>query len=336
MSLMDLICLKRTHSVTEASTSQHIRFDQARLSASRHVRESTRNGVSSFLESARSRVEVIVIYTLPAFINFLMVKKTLPNIFEAIMLFVAVSFTAFSVYFFNDIMDYDHDLKNRELGNPVPADRPLGNGTVSKDQMLKYVFVSAFIGLASALLLDVGVFISEVIYLFLGFLYSAEPLRLKRRLMWKNFIIGLGISFSGFSGALTAGGILPINIFWSITCIMITLGGVGLHDLRDMRGDGELGERTVPIVLGPKFTIRLTMVTSMAIILASFVGYYQLDVNLAFPILMTIIMSAWIIQSYPLFKRWNDPIYVDKVVMGRLVRIMLTLTHLVPLIGVYF
>ena len=221
-------------------------------------------------------------------------------------------------------------------GNPVPANRPLGRGTVSKDRMLKYVFTSAFIGLASALVLNAGVFISEVIYLVLGFLYSAEPFRLKRRLMWKQLTVGLGLSLSGFSGAITAGGILPINIFWSITCILITLSGVGLGDIRDMRGDGELGYRTLPVVLGPKFTVRFTIVTSIAIILASFVGYYQLDVNLALPILMTIIMSAWMIGSYPLLKRWNDPVYVDKIVFKRLIPIMATLFHFVPLVGVFF
>ena len=295
---------------------------------------SLREMVESFAVCIKSRIEIIMIYTFPAFVNLLIVTKSIPNIIEALNLFIAVTFSAFAIYFYNDITDLQNDLRNKKLGNPVPASRPLGSGKIKKNRMLAFAIISAIIGLAAALLINIQVLLSQITYLILGILYSTEPIRLKKRLWLKQLGIGTGVTLSGFSGALTGGAILPINLLWAALTILMTLQGVGLADFRDMRGDREMGFRTVPIVFGPQFTVRFAIVTSVAMILSSYVGYLRLDVNLAYPILMTIIMSAWMIMSYPLIKKWQDSIYVDKVMFKRLIPIVVSFYHLAPLMGV--
>jgi len=300
-------------------------------------RELTPRGIiTSFAECTKSRLQVIIIYTFPAFINLLIVTKSFPNIYEALKLFLAVSFSSLAVYFYNDIEDLENDLRNKMLGNPIPASRPLGSGKTTKNMMLAFVIISAIIGLVSAILINVQVFTSQIIYLILGYLYSTEPIKLKKRFMFKQLTVGLGVSFSGLSGALTGGAILPINLLWIVTTIMITLSGVGLGDIRDMRGDREMGYKTLPIVLGPLNTVRFSIATSIAIILSSYVGYLRLNVNLAYPILMTIIMSAWVYTAYPLIKNWQDSVYVDEVMFKKMIPIIATIFHTVPLIGVLY
>ena len=179
------------------------------------------NMLRSFFDCAMSRKIVLYIYTTSSFACLMLSFGGLPPLSEALRLLVAVTFAGYGVYFFNDLCDLKDDLKNFELGNPSQANRPLLKGTVSESHLIKFTCVSAFVGLVSALTLNLNVFFALALYLFLGFIYSQEPMRLKKRFVSKQLITASGHSLTVLSGALVLG-VISAPIIFLIACQITT------------------------------------------------------------------------------------------------------------------
>jgi len=254
------------------------------------------------------------------------------NFFDAVRLIVAVTFVAFSVYFYNDLMDIEDDLKNRELGNPNPANRPFGKGTVSETMFKRFIVLTGVIGLLAAYSINLEVFALQTAYVILGYFYSTEPVRLKRRFLMKQPSITAAGLFVNLSGAMAAGGVTPPVIYMLILHILMSMGLNPISDLRDIRGDRVMGIKSIPVVWGPQLATRLYFATVFVIGGATFLGYSRLGFTTALPILITMVLLALTYTSMPLLKRWDDPEFLNFLMFKRLVPLVLVL-QLVPLIG---
>jgi 4-hydroxybenzoate polyprenyltransferase len=166
----------------------------------------------------------------------------------------------------------------------------------------------------------------------LGILYSVEPIRLKKRAFLKNVTAGIGAVLITFSGAFIYSYITPLNIYYAFMILLLSSIMPSIFDLRDLKGDMATGLKTLPIVFGPIFTVRMTIGISLAIILSTFIGYVGIGFNVALPILVTIVMLAWFYVSYPLLRSWHDPVIVDKIAMKQLLPLTL-IFYLTPLIS---
>lgn len=289
--------------------------------------------LKSYLDCATNRKMVVYIYTWSSFACLLLSYGGIPPLHEALRLVATVTLIGYAVYFFNDVCDLKDDLKNLELGNPAHSKRPLINGSISESMMLKFTFLSAVLGLAIAFSINLKVFLAQVLYLILGILYSREPVRLKKRFFMKQLITAMGHALSVLSGAFVLGVIGPPVIFLVAINFAISIGVNPLMDLRDLRGDRAQGLTTIPVVLGPKITVRFALATLGAVAAASIVGYSRLGFNFAMPILATIVVGALIFTIYPFMKRWNDPGYVNFVMFKKFIPLFLAL-QLVPVVGV--
>ena len=287
----------------------------------------------SFYDCAMSRKIVLYIYTTSSLACLMLSYGGLPPIFEAFRLLVAVTFAGYGIYFFNDLCDLKDDLKNFELGNPSQANRPLLRGTVSEGDLIKFTCIASLIGLVSALSINVSVFFAITLYLVLGFLYSQEPIRLKRRFVSKQLINASGHALTVLSGALVLGVITAPIIFLIAINFAISMGVNPLMDLRDLRGDKAMGLKTIPVVLGPRVAVNFALATVISILAASVVGYARLGFNLTLPILSTIILSAMIFTFYPLIKKWNEPAYVNIVMIKKFMPMYIAL-QLITVIGI--
>ena len=183
---------------------------------------------------ANSRKIVIFVYTWPAMISFLIASISVGQleILSVVKLVIAVTLVSFGVYFYNDLMDLEDDLKNLEMGNPVPAGRPIGSGLVTKTQLKLYIVVASVAGLVFAYSINYHVLVFQVIYLGLGLLYSTNPVRLKKRLLFKQLTIALGVILADLSGAYTVG------VFNSQILFMLALNTVlcmGINPIIDIR-----------------------------------------------------------------------------------------------------
>ena len=278
---------------------------------------------------------VIFVYTWPAFISFLIASRSVPtfSVLDALKLVLSVSLVGFGVYFYNDILDLTDDLKNREMGNPTLASRPLGRGMITEGKLQKFVWLSAIAGLLLAYTINLSVFVLQLAYAILGVLYSTEPIRLKKRFLMKQGTIAIGCVLANLSGAMAIGVFNPPILYMLALNVMICMGLNPLLDIRDMRGDRIMGVKSIPLVWGPELTVRLYFVSLVAIGAATVVGYSQMGFNLAMPILATIVLGAWFYVAYPLLRRWDDPVFVNMIIYKKTFPLYLIL-QLIPLIGV--
>jgi len=289
------------------------------------------NILEQYLACVKSRVIVIPAYTIPTLVQLFIVSNLRPNLFDVVKVFVSVIMVAYSIYWVNDLVDLQDDLKNKELGNPGPANRPIGSNLVSNNIYKFFIATNAIVGLLIGLTINFNIFIIQFLFFMLGILYSVEPIRLKKRPFLKNVTIAIGAVLITSSGAFVYRYITPLNIYYAFMNFLVAFTTPSMLDLRDFKGDMAMGLKTLPVVLGPIFTARMTIGVSLAIILSTFIGYIGIGFNVALPILVTIVMSAWFYVSYPLLKNWQDPVIVDKIAMKRIVPLML-IFYLIPLV----
>ena len=287
--------------------------------------------LGQYLACIKSRVIVIPAYTIPTLVQLFIVSNLRPNLFDVVKVFVSVIMVAYSIYWVNDLVDLQDDLKNKELGNPSPANRPIGSNLVSKNIYKFFIATNAIVGLLIGLTINFNIFIIQFLFFMLGILYSVEPIRLKKRPFLKNVTIAIGAVLITSSGAFVYTYITPLNVYYAFMNFLVAFTTPSMLDLRDLKGDMAMGLKTLPVVLGPIFTARMTIGVSLAIILSTFIGYIGIGFNVALPILVTIVMSAWFYVSYPLLKNWQDPVIVDKIAMKRIVPLML-IFYLIPLV----
>lgn len=281
--------------------------------------------IISFAQCMKSRKEVILIYTWPALIGILIASKGNPPFVETLKLILAITFVGYSVYFYNDMVDMEEDIKNRELGNPTPAGRPLGSGKISKNRMMKYAIFSGIFGITVAALINIQVLIIQLSAIVLGIIYSTEPIRLKKRFIIKQLTVAAGVIMENFSGGLTLGVInIPI-IYLALLNVIFILGINPLVDLRDVRGDKISGIRTIPVVWGPQMTVRFTLGILGAIGAANFIGYLNLGFNLAMTILVFIILASFLYVVFPLLKRWDEPVYLASLINKKIIPLYMSL-----------
>ncbi|MEE8354300.1 MAG: UbiA family prenyltransferase [Candidatus Bathyarchaeia archaeon] len=296
---------------------------------------SIRDVFSSFLLSVRSRPIVFFVYSLPTFWSYLIATWGTGgfSFFEALIVFSSVSSMALSVYFFNDLSDLEDDLKNQELGNPAQALRVLGRDSVSKSRFKQFIIFTGILGLVLAYSINFTVFVLQVLNLTLGYLYSAEPIRLKKRFLMKQFTIALGTTFCILIGAVAGGGVISATLYMGVIHFIVNMGINPIMDVRDMRGDRIMGIRTIPVVWGPAATVRLYFASFFVMGIATFLGYAQLGLNAALPILVSLILVAWLYVSIPLLKKWNDPIFLNSLIIRRVVPFY-CIMQLVTLVGI--
>lgn len=291
--------------------------------------------VSSFLHCVKSRIVVIFVFTWPALISYLVASRSAPpaSLVDILKLMYTVSFVGFSVYFYNDLVDIQDDFKNKELGNPAQASRPFGSGLIQESLLKKFVVFSAATGLLVAYSINLRVLGLQLAYMILGFLYSAEPIRLKKRYLMKQPTIAMGCVLVNLVGALTAGVINTPILYMLAIHVVIAVGLNPILDVRDVRGDRIMGVKTVAVVWGPEMTVRLYFASIIAIGAATLLGYSRMGFNIAMPVLVSLIMGAWFYVSLPLLKGWDNPQFLNSLAYKKTFPLYIIL-QVVPLIGV--
>ncbi|MCX6655237.1 MAG: UbiA family prenyltransferase [Candidatus Bathyarchaeota archaeon] len=275
---------------------------------------------------------VIPTYAFPALINLLIASRMNPNIYQMLLTTLCVTLTSYAVYWYNDYSDAEFDRIKEGEGETDRSKRPYTSGRITKNQFLAFILLTASAGLLIAYYINIYVFTIQLVYLFLGLIYSAEPFKLKKRLIGKQFVVMAGAVLSCLSGAMVVGTVLPANMYSMIINAIIYATAPTLGDIRDIVGDRKIGAKTLPVIYGPKFAVRYAISGFVAVILAGLVGYYGVGFNVALPVLTTISMGAWIFTVYPIIRRWEDSVYVEKIVFKRVIPSNLFI-QIIPLIG---
>lgn len=225
--------------------------------------------------------------------------------------FFSMLATALSVYLYNDLMDVEIDRLNK-------LDRPLATGEASKKDARNLITLLGIIGLSSAFIIHFNVFLLMLTYFALALLYSFPPVRLKNKFLLNKATVGIGTAISYLIGGAAVGTVPAPIYLMAAFGLVATVSASTVLDLRDIQGDKIHKVKTLPIVWGPKLTIRFAMVLISLMGVATIVGYSQMGFNIAFPILASSTFAGWIFILYPLFRRWNEPSYVANTVAKRI------------------
>lgn len=271
-----------------------------------------------FAICVKSRMKVVImIYSWLSIIGLCIVYRGIPPPMLLLKVFCAMTGMGLGMYLWNDVCDFKQDISSEGAGESAPSGRPLGMGLVPKRRMEIFSALLVALGLTASALINIEVLLIQFAFLVLYFIYSAEPIRLKRIFLMKQITVTIGGAIACLSAGLAAGAITPQLLYLTGLYVLFTMGVNPLGDLRDIESDRAGGIKTIPIVWGPRFTIRLALVTFTASAFSTWLGFYGLGFNIALPILGTTVVVALIYFIYPLLARIDDHTYVMKVVYGR-------------------
>jgi geranylgeranylglycerol-phosphate geranylgeranyltransferase len=241
-------------------------------------------------------------------------------------LFAATFLIITGMYVLNDLVDADLDKSSGKK-------RPISSGQVTKAQARTFVIATNAAGIILALItFNLPSIIIALAIVGIGLMYSVPKICLKDRFVLKTASIAaasmlclmLGSSYafnnSGMihnshnyiSGVLNS----PILIctyaaLMSGSIIFITSL---LNDLGDVEGDKAFGRRTIPVVIGKKNTVILTMIIAAAMIVISWMSFYMLPTNIGLicPILVSLVASVATIKMAEILKHLGDHEFIRK------------------------
>lgn len=177
----------------------------------------------------------------------------LSSLGKSLVLVTTWLFLVAFVYVFNDLFDMEADRVNdRKL--------PLADGRVGKAQVIGISIMSLFIALAISFSLNIGLFLVSVAFAILGVLYSAPPVRLKKRGVGKPLTIAFALALSILAGGVSLG-VMTGELLYLCLCFgILAMFGYPSADLKDLKGDKKQGIVTIPHMIGEKRTLELAII----------------------------------------------------------------------------
>ena len=290
--------------------------------------------VSPHLGLVRSHLNTLF-YAWPTFIGMMAAAKAFPPVLLVIRASVAMLAIALAVYVYNDISDVELDRISAAGGNPRHENRPLVTGRASMSDAKVLVVVLTVIGLGLGFLVNVQFVFLLSLFLMLGIVYSTPPVHLKERFLLKQLTIASGQAIASLAGGAAVGMISKPVVYAAVLFFTLTFGVVPINDLSDIRADRQVGRKTMPIVIGPKTTIKIAMAVVTSALLVSVLSYGWLGFNFAFPVLVGISSLLLLFSLMKISRNWNDPAYIEMIKKRVLwpVSIILQLSILVGLIS---
>lgn len=256
----------------------------------------TVNGLMpKYARLTRSRVTKASVFTFSTLAGVLIVTR---GSFNPEILFLAPLSTfliSLAVYILNDLFDLEVDKINA-------PNRPLTTQVVTRREAVVFVLLLNVIGVSIGFMLGPITFLIALLEVLLGVLYSMKPFSFKNRFIVKTLSIGTGGVLANLFGGVASGIVNLDLIFCSAMFLIFVFSTSPLNDLADYIGDKSHNRRTIPIVIGPDSTIKLSIITSLAPPLFALVLFRSLSYNPLSVILLALIAARALQLIWPLAK----------------------------------
>ncbi|MBW4570076.1 MAG: chlorophyll synthase ChlG [Tolypothrix carrinoi HA7290-LM1] len=193
---------------------------------------------------------------------------TLENVLKAgLCMLLSGPLMAGYVQIMNDYYDREIDAINEPY-------RPIPSGAISLPQVITQIWVLLIAGLAIAFALDKWagnpfptITSIAIIGSFIGYIYSAPPLKLKQNGWLGSYALGASyITFPWCTGHALFG---DLNLTIVILTMFYSLAGLGIaivNDFKSVEGDRQLGLQSLPVMFG---------VTNAALICVVMIDLFQ-------------------------------------------------------------
>jgi 4-hydroxybenzoate polyprenyltransferase len=153
-------------------------------------------------------------------------------------------------------------------------DRPLVTGFLTKGDMKQTSFLFFVATVISGFLAGYTAFFFIMTFTALYYVYSAPPTRFKLIPFFSSFIIGLcslTLFMAGFYLIFPVKYVsaFPTRMIWAVVLIFFLHSHI--RDVKDVLGDKKAGIKTVPVLFGDKWGVKVTgFISSLAFILVPF------------------------------------------------------------------
>ncbi len=156
----------------------------------------------------------------------------------------------------NDVYDAEIDAINR-------PHRPIPSGVLSTDDAYSLAMLLYLFGLFRSMFVNTAFSLLVLAIVLLTLLYSVPPVRLKKRFVLNNMVIGLSYGLLIFLAGWSVFG----NIFdptpWVLGLLLtfFLLGASTTKDFHDLPGDKLHGAKTLPVVLGVRGAFAVVVIS---------------------------------------------------------------------------
>jgi len=186
-------------------------------------------------------------------------KFPAPNL--VLLGFLCGFFISGSALIMNDYFDLEVDMINT-------PERALPSGLVTKSEVIALTAVASLLGLGSAYALANFALAVALLFWFIAFLYNWK---FKQHGLLGNLMVASSVGITFVIGGIAAGN--PGNKlvwFFSLMAFLIDLGEEIAGDAMDMEGDKFRGSKSIAIVMGKQFALRVSASIFFLIVLLGY------------------------------------------------------------------
>ncbi|ACF15055.1 bacteriochlorophyll/chlorophyll synthetase [Chloroherpeton thalassium ATCC 35110] len=219
----------------------------------------------------------------------------------------------------NDYFDRDIDSIN-EPTRPIPA------GDISLRNATLLIIVWSVMSVAVALYIHPFIAAHVVLGIINAHLYSANPIKLKKRIWAGNIIVAFSyLVYPWLAGEVAYSGTISTpSLIVSLLYAFSSTGTMTINDFKSTEGDTRVGIRTLPVVYGErKAAIMASVMIDIGQVIAAaymvFLGEWINGVIIIAFIIPQIVLQRQLIESPATRDVWYNAIAQNFLVAGMLV-----------------
>jgi geranylgeranylglycerol-phosphate geranylgeranyltransferase len=265
--------------------------------------QTSKKRISSLFLLLKYRIRIGFVFTTSTITGLLIATNFHPQLVQLVTVPLITLFATLAVYWMNDITDIKLDKINA-------SNRPLAGGQVKKSEAIVLLTLLSLVALVIAYSVNITTLLFTTAYLMIGILYSSPKISLKDRFVLKTLSIAIGGFTTTLIGA-SINGTLDVRDFISaISFMMLLFVTSPINDLGDYPGDKECGRKTIPIVIGKKNTIFISIAIPFFMMMSFWFFHPNFGFSIRAPIAMTILAITSFLILRPMLSHLNDYKYI--------------------------
>ena len=262
-------------------------------------------GLAKSARLTRSRISRASVYTFSTLAGVLIATRWNASLEVLLLAPLSTFLISLSAYVLNDMFDMEVDKINSR-------NRPLAMQTVTRKEALFFILLVNGMGAGVAFLLGSFAFFIALLEILIGVFYSMRPFNFKDKFIVKTLTIGAGGVLANIFGGVAAGIVNADLLFCSAMFLVFLFSTSPLNDLADYVGDKAQNRRTIPIVIGPSRTLKLSIVASLIPLVSALVFFQVLSFNFLTIVFLTLLSARSMQLLLPLVRSNNGPKVVRK------------------------
>ncbi|MDA7423365.1 chlorophyll synthase ChlG [Thalassococcus lentus] len=199
-----------------------------------------------------------------------------------------------------------NDWCDRHVDAINEPDRPIPSGRIPGRWGLWIALAMSVLSLLVGSLLGLWGFVATCVGVLAAWVYSVEPIRMKRSGWWGPGLVGLSYeSLPWFTGAAVLAQSLPRPEIITIA-LLYGIGAHGimtLNDFKALEGDRQMGVNSLPVTLGPEMAAKVAcfvMIVPQAIVVLLLSSWDR-------PVHATLVMALGLGQIWAMTVMMRDP-----------------------------